>query len=78
MPAGQKTSEASAHHSFSLVAFTIAIAIPTSRRRPAPAHTQSSTESARVAQALKPTSRTPAAQPAMIIASIDLRPSFSQ
>ena len=78
MPTGQKISEASAHHSFCLIALTAATPIPTSAKAPTPKKTLSATESASVTQELKPTSRTPAAQPATIIASTDFRPSFSQ
>jgi len=77
-PAGQKISEASAHHSFSFAALMSAMTIPTKPKAPTPANTESASSSESVTHELKPTSSTPAAQPAMIIASIDLRPSFDQ
>ena len=75
----RRSARPSAHQSFCLIALTAATPIPTSaegadaRRRPCPRPSPRAST-----QELKPTSSTPAAQPAMIIASIDFRPSFSQ
>ena len=78
IPTGQKISEASAHQSFSFAALTIATTMPTKPKAPAPKKTAFSTESASVTQELNPTISAPARQAAMIIASIDLRPSCDQ
>ena len=63
---------------FSFAALTIANPTPTTPTNPAVAKTPVLTSSASVTHAESPTRAIAARQPAMIIASIDLRPSFSQ
>jgi len=76
--AGQNNSATRTIPNFCLAALTSANPTPTIPTVPTKANTPPLTSSASVTQAERPTRAIAARQAATIIASIDLRPSFSQ